>query len=75
MSELWDWVDARDIDKHAVSVAIMIGTYKLTDWAMSYAATHPDKSGIELAAVIAAVTGPYMALQAAAVAFYFNARR
>ena len=75
MSELWDWIDARDIDKHAVSVAIMLGTYKLTDWAMNYAWTNPGKPGLELAAVIAAVTGPYMALQAAAIAFYFNARK
>jgi hypothetical protein len=75
LSELWDWVDSRDIDKHAVSVAIMLGTYKLTEWAMAYAAAHPEKAGLDLAAVIAAVTGPYMALQAAALAFYFNSRK
>jgi len=75
LSEMWDWIDARDIDKHTVSVAIMLGTYKLTNWAMDYAALHPEKPGLELAAVIAAVTGPYMALQAAAIAFYFNARK
>lgn len=74
-SELWDWIDARDIDKHAVSVAIMLGTYRLTAWAMDYAALNPQKPGLELAAIIAAVTAPYMALQAAAIAFYFQARK
>lgn len=74
MSELWDFVDKRDIDKHLVSVCIMSGTYRLTDWAMSYAALHPEKSGSEIAMIITAVTGPYMLLQAAAVGFYFKAR-
>ncbi len=74
LARFWDWIDARDIDKHAVSVFIMMGTYKLTEWAMTYAGAHPEKPGLEIAAIIAAVTAPYMALQAAAIAFYFRAR-
>lgn len=74
-SEFWDWVDKRDLDKHVVSIAIMYGTVKVTDWAMDFAATHGEKSGIEAAAIIAAVAAPYMALQAAAIAFYFRARQ
>lgn len=70
----WDWIDKRDIDKHAVSLAILYGTVKVTSWAMSYASAFTTKSGLEVAAVIAAVSGPYMALQAAAIAFYFKAR-
>ena len=73
-SDLWDFIDARDIDKHTVSVAIMLGTWKLTEWAIMYANLQHQKSGIEIAAIIAAVTAPYMALQAAAIAFYFKAR-
>lgn len=71
---LWDWVDRRQIDKHALSVGIFYGTVKLTEWAMLYAAAHPDKPGIDIAAIIAAITAPYMALQAAAIKFYFDAR-
>lgn len=74
-SEFWDWVDKRDLDKHAVSIAIMWGTVKVTNWAMDFAAIPREGSGVEVAAIIAAVTAPYMALQAAAIAFYFHARQ
>lgn len=72
-SEFWDWVDKRDLDKHAVSLAVLYGTVKITAWAMQYA-TKADRPGLEVAAIIAAVSAPYMALQAAAIAFYFKAR-
>lgn len=75
LTRWWDWVDERDIDKHAVSLAILYGTVKVTHWAMGYASAVTDKSGIEVAAVIAAVAAPYMALQAAAINFYFRARQ
>ena len=39
------------------------------------AASIAERPGLESAALIAAVTGPYMALQAAAIAFYFKARQ
>lgn len=71
----WDWIDARDIDKHVVSVAILFGTVKVTHWAMAYASAESDKSGAEVAMVIAAVVAPYMALQAAAIQQYFKARQ
>lgn len=74
LTDFWDWVDKRDLDKHAVSIAILIGTAKVTSWAFHFSEAHMDKSGAELALVIAAVTAPYMALQAAALAFYFRAR-
>ena len=74
LGKFWDWIDKRDIDKHTLSVGIFYGTVKLTSWAMAFANAHPDKAGLEIAAIIAAVTGPYMALQAAAISFYFKAR-
>ena len=70
----WDWIDARDIDKHLLSLAIFYGTIKITTWAMHYADKHSTSSGIEVAAVVAAVMAPYMALQGAAIKFYFEAR-
>lgn len=73
-TQLWDWVDKRDIDKHAISVGIFYGTIKVTEWSMAFAAANADRPGMELAAIIAAVAAPYMALQAAAVKFYFDAR-
>ncbi len=74
LTRVWDWVDSRDIDKHIVSVVIMWGTYRLTAWSMEFAALTVSKPGYDVAATIAAVTGPYMALQAAAIKFYFDSR-
>jgi hypothetical protein len=74
LGQLWDWIDKRDIDKHVLTMGIFWGTVKLTSWAMAFTSQHPDKPGIELAAIIAAVTAPYMALQAAAIKFYFESR-
>lgn len=72
---LWDWIDKRDIDKHAVSLAILWGTVKITEWSMGYANAHADAAnGMGIAAIIGAVSGPYMALQAAAIKFYFDSR-
>ncbi len=71
---IWDWVDQRQIDKHALSMGIFWGTVKLTEWAMAFASANPSRAGIEVAAVIAAVTAPYMALQAAAIKYYFESR-
>ena len=73
-AQFWDFIDKRDIDKHAVSIFIMYGTIRVIEWAMAYAAGHAEKSGLETAAVIAAVSAPCMALQAAAIRFYFDAR-
>ena len=71
---LWDWFDNRQIDRHIASVAIFAVTWKLTEWAMTYAALHPDKPGLEVAAIIAALTGPWSLAQAAALKFYFDSR-
>lgn len=73
-SQTWDWIDNRDIDKYAVSLVILAGTSLVTRWAMRYA-EHADRPGLEVAAIIAAVLAPYMALQAAAIAWYFRARQ
>lgn len=76
LERIWNWVDERDIDKHVVSIMIMWGTVKITSWAMAYADSHSDVgNGMGIAAIIAAVSGPYMALQAAAIKFYFDARK
>lgn len=74
-SQFWEFIDKRDIDKHAVSLGIFYGTIKVTGWGMAYASSFTTKSGVEVAAVIAAVVAPYMALQAAALKFYFESRQ
>jgi hypothetical protein len=74
LSLFWNWVDARDIDKHFVSLLILIGTVDLTRWAQHFA-ENGNRPGLEIAAIIAAVFAPYMALQAAAIAWYFASRK
>jgi hypothetical protein len=73
LSQAWDWIDKRDIDKHVVSLAILYGSTLILDWAMKFA-EHGNRPGLEIAAIIAAVTAPYMALQTAAIKFYFDSR-
>lgn len=71
----WDWIDRRQIDAYAVSLVILYGTVDIMRWAMRFAETHSDKSGLEIAAIIAAIVTPYSALQAAAIKFLFEARK
>ncbi len=73
LSEMWDWIDSRDLDKHAVSVVVLTGTWNITNWAMQFAETG-SRPAAETAMIIAAVSAPYLALQAAAIAWYFKAR-
>lgn len=73
-AQFWDFIDKRDIDKHAISMAILYGTVKITTWAMHFA-EDGNRPGIEVAAIIGAVAAPYMALQAAAIKWYFDARQ
>lgn len=72
-SQGWDWIDKRDIDKHIVSLVILYGTVYVMKWAMNFAETG-DRPGLEIAAILAAVTAPYVALQTAALKFYFDSR-
>lgn len=72
-SEFWDWVDARQIDAHVVSALTLYGTVKISLWAMAFA-EHGDRPGLEVAAIIAAVSTPWAALQAAVIKFVFEAR-
>lgn len=74
-SRFWDWIDQRQVDKHAVAAAVLAGTIVITRWAMHYAELHAERPGLDTAAVIAAVLAPYMALQGAAIKFYFEARQ
>ena len=71
LERLWDFIDKRQIDKHIVSILIMYGTVQITKWSMVFAVLHPDSNGV---IVIASVDVPYMALQAAALKSYFDAR-
>lgn len=74
LSVLWDWIDKRDIDKHVVSGLVLWMTFRITDWALHYTMNHPEKSGLEIAAVLGAVMIPWSGLQTAVIKFFFDAR-
>jgi len=73
-SQLWDFIDQRQIDAHFLTLFIGWGTYRIMAWSMHFAdaSTRP---GMEVAAILAAVLTPWAAVQGAAVKFYFDARR
>ena len=71
--QFWDFIDRRDIDKHAVSLAFLFGTVKATSWAMAFSETS-TRPGLEVAAIIAAVLAPFMTVQGVVIKWYFDAR-
>jgi len=74
MSRFWDWFDYRDVDKHIIAIATMFMTYFIVKWSMSFAEANASKSSMDIAAVLGVINAPYMALQAAVLKFYFEAR-
>ena len=72
--EFWDWIDRRQIDAYAISIVILYGTGDVMRWAMHFAETG-NRPGLEVAAIVGAITGPYSILQAAAIKFLFDARQ
>lgn len=72
-TKTWNFIDDRDIDKHVVSLSVMLGTWKITSWAMTFASLSP-RPGLEVAAIIGAVMVPYSALQTLAISSYFKSR-
>jgi hypothetical protein len=71
---LWDFVDKRDIDKHIVAWWSFYVTYTLVYWSLEYVFKHPDKPGLEMAAIIGAILLPWTPVQGAIVKWYFAAR-
>ena len=74
-SQGWNWFDRRQIDSQMVALAVLYLTFDLAGWAMAFADHHPDMDGLKMAAIIAAVLGPWTVLQGAVVKFYFDARK
>lgn len=70
----WDWVDDRQLDCWAVTIFTGAVTWKLTDWGMDFA-MRGDRPGLEVAAILAAIGGPWALLQGACVKFVFDARK
>ena len=72
-SQFWDFVDRRQLDAHAVSVVALAGTIMTSIWGWEFA-WQSTRPGLEVAAILAALGGPWAALQAAVIKFVFDAR-
>jgi uncharacterized membrane protein len=70
--QLWDWFEKRNIDKHIGAIAIFGITVMITNWAMGYANAHPEKSGVDIGAIIASLTAPWSFAQTFALKYWFE---
>lgn len=72
--QFWDFIDKRDIDKHAMSWAVFAVTCYIVFWILEFIWDHPARSGIDIGAVIAALMVPWSPVLAAVIKWYFDAR-
>ena len=73
---IWNWIEKRHIPAHAVIGVTIWLTVEVVQWAMDY----PERagvrySGMEVAAIQAAVLGPWGFLQGAMFKFYSESIR
>ena len=73
LSQLWDFVDSRQIDTHVVAALTLLFSFYELRWAMEFAFASP-RPGLEVAAILGAINAPMMVFQGAIVNFYFKAR-
>lgn len=74
LTRLWDWFDDRDIDKHVMAWATFYITIRIVSWAAEFIDDHPDKPGLEVAAIVTAVMLPWTPVQAKVIQWYFDSR-
>ena len=74
LADLWDWFDKRDIDKHLMAWATFSATCYVGYWGTEFVWAHPDKPGLEVAAIVGALLLPWTPMQAKVIQWYFEAR-
>ena len=74
VARFWNWVDKHQADRQIAFYFTLWMTYQIVDWAMNFVDIHPDKPGLETAAILAAVMTPWSAFQAAVFKFYSENR-
>jgi len=66
-----DWIEDRNMDKHLAAIAIFCVSVRITEWAIGFATEHWAKSGLETAAIIGSLTGPWSVDQTYALKYWF----
>lgn len=69
----WDWVDQRSVVRRLVLFTTLWMTWQAFTWAGVFATT-TDKPGMDVAAIIAAVTAPISLLQGYVFQVYAKGR-
>lgn len=57
LEAFWDWVDTRGVIRRIVLAVAVYMTWAVSEWAMRFVAGCP-RSGVDIAAIITAVTAP-----------------
>lgn len=73
-SDFWDWVDKRDLDKHALAWLVALCGWDLTweAWDFAKLALNAKTPMAEVAATIAAIGVPYGLFATAVTKWYFE---
>ena len=74
LAKWWDFVDNRGIVRRLVLFVTLWMTWRSFAWAGEFAFAAKLTGGIEIAAIIAAVTAPIAALQAAIFKQYLDSK-
>lgn len=71
-SDVWDFLDRRDIFEHALTIWTLYMVERYTVWCMHFAESHPDMDGLKMAAILGAVGLALMAFATPVAKFWFN---
>lgn len=71
---MWDWAEKRKIAAHTVMAVALTLTVRIVEWVMDfpYSASGGTYTGMEVAAIQAAILGPWGLMQGAMFKFYID---
>ena len=76
ITKFLDFVDNRAIFRRIAFVIVLVMTWRITEWAMTFAEhwLNGTKTGMDAAAMIGAITVPFATLQGAVLKIYSDSR-
>ena len=73
-SAFWDWIDKRFIIRRILVLVVLWLTIQTILWAMNFSETCVDRTGTDIAAIIAAILTPLSVLQGMVFKFYLESK-
>lgn len=74
LDRFWNWIDDRCVVRRLVLLVTLWMTWECYQWAAEFAQT-TDRTGMDIAAIIGAVTAPISLLQGAVFKVYSEGRK